>query len=156
MTTTKKTNTKVAKLSSMQKAKIEMAMMSGHVVKVSNTYLKATLEYYLPAMNVQTEDLGEYIKNVLNVVYHQYNKEEDERQVVALCFNRIYDMPCITFVFNQGYVDDEVYSDDSNGEEIFYHNLDFGAHAFCYVLNLSSDWCSEFGYCYFKDCKRQG
>ena len=128
------------RLTKESQALLEVAMMNGRAVECSNELLEPALKYCVPVI-AKVEDLNQYIQNVVNVVRKQYNSGKD-REVVAICFNRVYDMPCITFVLN--------------GTEYpcTYEDLGTGSYVFCYVLNLESDWCSEFGDCYFENFKR--
>lgn len=130
-------------LTSDAKALLEVSMMNGQIVPLSNDSLEQVLKYCLPAIT-QTEDLNTYISNVLDTVLRKYNHSGKDREVIAVCFNCIEDMVCVTFIIN----DEE--------QPVTYQDLNDGAYAFCYVLNTSSDWCSEFGTCTFQNFKRVG
>lgn len=133
------------RLTKDSQALLEVAMMNGRAIECSNELLEQVLKYCVPAMS-KVDDLNQYVQNVMYVVKRQYNHSDKDREVVAICFNRIYGMPCITFVLN----------DFEYPEPCTYRDLGTGAYVFCYVLNLESDWCSEFGDCYFEDFKRMG
>ena len=134
---------KTKALTSEAKAQLEVAMMNGQVIRLTKDMVEPVLQYCLPAIR-GTENLDLFIHNVQDVIFHKYNSGDTDREVFAISFNRVYGMPCVTFVFQD---EEEPVSED---------NLRTGAYAFCYVLNLESDWCSEFGSCYFENYKRVG
>lgn len=130
----------MASIKSEMATRCELAMM-GKVVPVnSNDEVQAMTEYIVKAVKgeEQAKDLVDILKESINK-YH-------ENTVKYLVCNRIMDMNCITYLLDSG-VDEE--------DEEYYpapFEEDYGSGypcAFCYVFNLESDWCSEFGDCFF-------
>lgn len=117
----------------------ELAMM-GKVVPVnSNDEVQAMTEYIINVIEGNGEDCADVLECAINR-YH-------ENKVKYLVVNRIQGMPCITYLLDSGVdKDDEDYYPAPFEE-------DYGSGypcAFCYVFNLDSDWCSEFGDCFFE------
>ena len=128
----------MSKIKSEMATRCELAMM-GKVVPVnSNDEVQAMTEYIYKAMGNENE-LVDILKNAINR-YH-------ENKVKYLVCNMIMDMPCITYLLDSGVAEDDENYYPAPFEE------DYGTGtpcAFCYVFNTASDWCSEFGDCFFK------
>ena len=117
----------------------ELAMM-GKVVPVNdNSEVQMMTEYIVKVLRGEELEVVDILKNAINR-YH-------DNKVKYLVCNTIMGMPCITYLLDSG-VDEE--------DENYYpapFATDYGSGypcAFCYVFNLESDWCSEFGDCFFE------
>ena len=128
----------MSKIKQEMETRCELAMM-GKVVPVnSNNEVQAMTEYIYRAMGKENE-LVDILENAINK-YHQ-------NEVKYLVCNTVMDMPCITYLLDSG-VDEE---DENYYPAPFVEDYGTGTPcAFCYVFNLESDWCSEFGDCFFK------
>lgn len=129
-------------LTNQDKAVLELAMMNGRLVPCNITQVEQVLKYCIPVVASNITDLDTYTANVVELLKHKYT--DTERDIIALCFNKVYDMPCITFVLK----------DEELGTKYSDLITEDGDYACCYVLNLASDWCSEFGDCYFANDRR--
>lgn len=118
----------------------ELAMM-GKVIPVNdNSEVQAMTEYILTVINGDASNLVDILENA--ICRYQDNK------VKYLVVNTVMDMPCITYLLDSGVEDPE----DENWYPAPFEE-DYGSGypcAFCYVFNLASDWCSEFGDCFFE------
>ena len=128
----------MSKVKQEMETRCELALM-GKVVPVnSNDEVQAMTEYILSAMGHEEPLTEDFVKNTINH-YGQNN-------VKYMVCNTVEDMKCITYLL-------ECASDD---EEEMYpapFEEDYGSGypcAFCYVFNTESDWCSEFGDCFFE------
>ena len=89
------------------------------------------------------------IKDFVEKSIRHYHKHE----VKYITAYRVYDMPCICFL-----LDSNVPEDDENYYPAPFEE-DYGTGypcAFCFVLNLENDWCSEFGDVFFERKKLYG
>ena len=96
-------------------------------------------EYIFSAMGKDSSKLVNILENSIQ----RYCKNE----VKYLVCNTVMDMPCITYLLAS--------PEDADEEERFPAPFeeDYGTGtpcAFCYVFNTESDWCSEFGDCFFE------
>lgn len=132
---------KTKALTVKSKALLEVSMMNGQVTLVNNESLRQVLLYCLPALT-KLDGYNRYVDSVMDTVFHQYNRTNKDREVVAISFNTIQDMVCLTFILN----DEE--------QPCTPALLESGTPAFCYVLNITENLFSEFGYCYFEHFKR--
>lgn len=123
------------------KALLEYSMMYSQAVSVNNDCLDLVLEYCLPAFS-HIKNVKSYAKQTIDDVLHKYNSTGKDREVVAINFNTVEGMKCVTFVFN----DEEMPCSADT--------LEAGTYAFCYVLNTTAPEFSELGECYFKNGKR--
>ena len=117
----------------------ELAMM-GKVVPVNgNSEVQPMTEYIVKAVRGEHTELVDILKNAIN----RYQQNE----VKYMVCNRVHGMTCITYLLDSGVAEDH---------EDFYpapFSTDYGTGypcSFCYVFNLESDWCSEFGDCFFE------
>lgn len=131
---------KTKALSSEGKARCEVAMMNGRVLPVTNEALNEVLKYCIPVIAPHIRDVESLAKETVNTVLHEYT--QTERECIGICFNRVQGMPMITFILN----DEDM--------PVTYQDLEYGAYAFTYVLNLDFIYCSEFGDCYFQNERR--
>ena len=117
----------------------ELAMM-GKVVPVhDNSEVQSMTEYIVKALKDEKTEVVDILKNAINR-YH-------DNKVKYLVCNRIMGMPCITYLLDSGVDKDHEDYYPAPFEE------DYGSGypcSFCYVFNLESDWCSEFGDCFFE------
>ena len=115
----------------------ELALM-GKVVPVhSNDEVQAMTEYLFSAMGKDPSKLVDILENAIC----KYQKNE----VKYLVCNTVMEMKCITYLL-------ESTSDDEEEKYPAPFEEDYGTgnpSAFCYVFNTDSDWCSEFGDCFF-------
>ena len=127
------------KMTGEMRARCELAMM-GKVVPVNdNSEVQAMTEYIISVIQGNGEDCVDILENAIN--HYQENK------VKYIVCNTIMDMPCITYLLESGVDKDHEDYYPAPFEE------DYGSGypcAFCYVFNLASDWCSEFGDCFFE------
>lgn len=128
----------------MSKVKAEMASrcelaLMGKVVPVnSNDEVQMMTEYIYSAMGKEPSHLVDILENA--ICKYQQNK------VKYLVTNTVMDMPCITYLLESA-------SDDEEEKYPAPFETDYGTGypcAFCYVFNTESDWCSEFGDCFFQ------
>lgn len=128
----------MSKIKSEMATRCELAMM-GKVVPVNdNSEVQSMTEYIVTAIKGEA-DLVDIVKESINR-YH-------ENKVKYLVCNTIMGMPCITYLLDSGV--------DKDNEDYYPAPFeeDYGTGmpcAFCYVFNLESDWCSEFGDCFFE------
>ena len=117
----------------------ELAMM-GKVVPVNdNSEVQAMTKYIMTVVNGDA-------KNLVNILENAICKYNDNK-VKYLVVNRLHGMPCITYLLDSGVDKDHEDYYPAPFEE------DYGSGypaSFCYVFNLESDWCSEFGDCFFQ------
>lgn len=117
----------------------ELAMM-GKVVPVNdNSEVQAMTAYIVNVITGNADKLVDILENAIN--HYQENK------VKYIVCNTVMDMPCITYLLDSGVDKDHEDYYPAPFEE------DYGTgfpSAFCYVFNLASDWCSEFGDCFFE------
>ena len=130
----------MSKIKSEMATRCELAMM-GLVVPVNdNSEVQSMTEYIYQVIKGDPSDLVNIIENA--ICRYQSN------EVKYLVVNRLHGMPCITYLLASGIEDKE--------DEYYYpapFEEDYGTGcpaSFCYVFNLESDWCSEFGDCFFK------
>lgn len=128
----------MSKVKQEMETRCELALM-GKVVPVnSNDEVQAMTQYILSAMGKNTDNLVDILENA--ICKYQENK------VKYIVCNTVEDMKCITYLLESGRNDpEETYP--APFEE------DYGSGypcAFCYVFNTESDWCSEFGDCFFE------
>ena len=117
----------------------ELAMM-GKVVPVNgNDEVQSMTEYIVHALKGAEVEVVDILKNAIN--------RYQQNQVKYVVCNRVHGMMCITYLLDSGCdADDEDYYPAPFEE-------DYGSGypcSFCYVFNLESDWCSEFGDCFFE------
>lgn len=128
----------MSKVKSEMATRCELALM-GKVVPVnSNDEVQAMTEYMFSAMGNDPNKLVDILENAIC----KYQKNE----VKYLVCNTVMGMKCITYLLAST-------SDDEEEKYPAPFEEDYGSGypcAFCYVFNTESDWCSEFGDCFFK------
>ena len=128
----------MSKVKSEMATRCELALM-GKVVPVnSNSEVQAMTEYLFSAMGNDPNKLVDILENAIC----KYQKNE----VKYLVCNTVMGMKCITYLLAST-------SDDEEEKYPAPFEEDCGSGypcAFCYVFNTESDWCSEFGDCFFE------
>lgn len=128
----------MSKVKSEMATRCELALM-GKVVPVnSNSEVQAMTEYLISAMGNDPSKLVDILENAIC----KYQKNE----VKYLVCNTVMGMKCITYLLAST-------SDDEEEKYPAPFEEDYGSgypSAFCYVFNTESDWCSEFGDCFFE------
>ena len=128
----------MSKVKQEMETRCELALM-GKVVPVnSNDEVQAMTEYIYSAMDYDPDKLVNILENAIN----RYQTNE----VKYLVCNTVMDMKCITYLLAST-------SDDEEESYPAPFETDYGTGypcAFCYVFNTESDWCSEFGDCFFE------
>ena len=128
----------MSKVKQEMETRCELALM-GKVVPVnSNDEIQFMTEYILSAMGHKESLIDDFVERTINH-YGQNN-------VKYLVCNTVMDMKCITYLL-------ECASDDEEEQYPAPFEEDYGSGypcAFCYVFNTESDWCSEFGDCFFE------
>lgn len=122
-----------------QKARAEVAMM-GRVVECTTDEVCDFIKYIAKTCLGRNYNLD---KDFVNNTLQRYNHNE-VRYITAY---RLMGMPCICILLDTC----------TEGEPAPFEE-DYGTGypcAFCYVLNLESDWCSEFGDVFFKKVNGQ-
>lgn len=129
------------KIKSEMATRCELAMM-GKVIPVNdNSEVQAMTEYIVQV--IKGEDQANKLVDILKNAINRYQ----ENEVKYLVVNTVMDMPCISYLLDSGL---------PTGHEDYYPSpfeTDYGTGypvAFCYVFNLESDWCSEFGDAFFE------
>ena len=130
----------MSKIKAEMATRCELALM-GKVVPVNdNNEVQMMTEYIVKAVKGEEVEVVDILKNAIN--RYQNN------QVRYLVCNRVHGMPCITYLLDSNIKDED---DDYYYPAPF--EKDYGTGypcSFCYVFNLESDWCSEFGDCFFE------
>ena len=128
----------MSKVKQEMETRCELALM-GKVVPVnSNDEVQAMTEYIYSAMGYDPDKLVNILENAIN----RYQTNE----VKYLVCNTVMDMKCITYLLASTSDDEE-----ESYPAPFETDYDTGYPcAFCYVFNTESDWCSEFGDCFFE------
>ena len=128
----------MSKITKEMATRCELALM-GKVVPVnSNDEVQGMTEYILSAMGREKSLIEDFVNKSINR-YGQNN-------VKYLVCNTVMDMKCITYLLESG-------SDDPEETYPAPFEEDYGTGtpcSFCYVFNTESDWCSEFGDCFFE------
>ena len=128
----------MSKVKSEMETRCESALM-GKVVPVNcNSEVQAMTEYLFSAMGNDPNKLVDILENAIC----KYQKNE----VKYLVCNTVMGMKCITYLLAST-------SDDEEEKYPAPFEEDYGSGypcAFCYVFNTESDWCSEFGDCFFE------
>ena len=128
----------MSKVKQEMETRCELALM-GKVVPVNNNdEVQAMTEYIYSAMGYDPDKLVNILENAIN----RYQTNE----VKYLVCNTVMDMKCITYLLAST-------SDDEEESYPAPFETDYGTGypcAFCYVFNTESDWCSEFGDCFFE------
>lgn len=118
------------KLSAEAEARCELTLMRGVVVDIND--------------NDQAQAMLEYMSRVIGYDYSDFNLVEKLSKygntAKGCCVNRIQGMPCITFLLENDECPKPFEEDYGSGYPC----------AFCYVVNLACDDCSEFGDCFFE------
>lgn len=129
----------MSKIKSEMATRCELAMM-GKVIPVNdNSEVQAMTEYIMTVVKGDANNLVDILENAIC----KYN----DNKVKYLVVNTVHGMPCITYLLASG-VDKE---DEDYYPAPFEEDYGSGYPAsFCYVFNLESDWCSEFGDCFFE------
>ena len=128
----------MSKIKSEMATRCELALM-GKVVPVnSNDEVQAMTEYIVKAVKGEAN-----LVDILKMAINRYH----ENKVKYLVTNRVMGMPCITYLLDSGVDKDHEDYYPAPFEEDYGTGLPC---AFCYVFNLESDWCSEFGDCFFE------
>ena len=129
----------MSKVKSEMATRCELALM-GKVVPVnSNDEVQMMTEYIFSAMG---KDPSKLVNIVENAIQH-YTKTNEVKYLVC---NTVHGMKCITYLLAST-------SDDEEEKFPAPFEEDYGSGypcAFCYVFNTESDWCSEFGDCFFE------
>ena len=128
----------MSKITKEMATRCELALM-GKVVPVnSNDEVQGMTKYILSAMGREKSLIEDFVNKSINR-YGQNN-------VKYLVCNTVMDMKCITYLLESG-------SDDPEETYPAPFEEDYGTGtpcSFCYVFNTESDWCSEFGDCFFE------
>lgn len=128
----------MSKMKSEMATRCELALM-GKVVPCTTDEVQSMTEYIFSAM-------GKDPKNLVNIVENAIQKYCKNEVKYIVC-NTVMDMKCIVYLLDSG-VDKD---DEDYYPAPFVEDYDSGYPcAFCYVFNLDSDWCSEFGDCFFE------
>ena len=115
----------------------ELAMM-GKVVECSNNEVQMMTEYIYRGLSKDPTNLV----NILEDTIRRYSKDNNVKYIVC---NTVHGMPCITYLLESSSEDEE-----ERFPAPFEEDYRTGHPcAFCFVLNTESDWCSEFGDCFF-------
>ena len=131
---------KTTRIKKEQATRCELAMM-GKVVPMRTDEVQVMTQYIVRTL--KNEVVAENLVDIVSQI-QKYHKNE----VKYVVCNRIHGMPCITYLLDSGITDTE--------DEEFYpapFEEDYGTGypcSFCYVFNLDTDWCSEFGDCFFQ------
>lgn len=130
----------MSRVKSEMATRCELAMM-GKVIPVNdNSEVQSMTEYITTVITGKDLEMTDILKNA--ICKYQENK------VKYLVVNTVMDMPCITFLLESNTEDEE---DENYFPAPFKEDYGTGVPcAFCYVFNLESDWCSEFGDCFFQ------
>lgn len=129
----------MGKLKQEMETRCELALM-GLVVPVhSNDEVQAMTDYLLNVMHGDSRECVDILENAIQ----RYVKTNEVRYLVC---NTVMGMKCITYLLA---------NTSDNEEERFPAPFeeDYGTgypSAFCYVFNTDTDWCSEFGDCFFE------
>lgn len=124
----------MGKIKSEMATRCELALM-GKVVTCTNDEVQAMTEYIFSAIGKDPSKLV----NLVECTIQKYNKKNEVKHIVC---NTIHGMQCITYL-----IDTNEEGEPKPLEE------DYGSGypaSFCYVFNTESDWCSEFGDCFFE------
>ena len=128
----------MSKITKEMATRCELALM-GKVVPVnSNDEVQGMTEYILSAMGHEEPLIEDFVDKSIN--------RFGQNNVKYLVCNTVMDMKCITYLL-------ECASDDEEEQYPAPFEEDYGSGypcAFCYVFNTESDWCSEFGDCFFE------
>ena len=112
----------------------ELAMM-GKVVPCTSEEVQGMTIYILNAMGKSYDELVD----IMEVTIRKYNKKSE---VTHLVCNTVHGMPCITYLID---------TNEEDEPKPFEEDYGTGYPAsFCFVFNTESDWCSEFGDCFFE------
>ena len=130
----------MSKMKSEMATRCELAMM-GKVVPINdNSEVQSMTEYIVKAVK------GVDKVNLVDIVKESINRYQENKVKYIVC-NRVMGMPCITYLLDSGVGKDNEDYYPAPFEE------DYGTGypcAFCYVFNLETDWCSEFGDVFFQ------
>ena len=131
----------MSKIKNEMATRCELAMM-GKVVPInSNNEVQAMTEYIVRA--IKGDDVADNLVDILENAINRYQNNE----VKYIVTNTVMGMPCISYLLDSG-VDEE---DENYYPAPFVEDYGTGYPcAFCYVFNLDSDWCSEFGDSFFE------
>ena len=131
----------MGKVKAEMMTRCELALM-GKVVPINNNdEVQVMTEYIVGAIKNVEE-----VRGLVDIVKESINRYQ-ENEVKYLVTNQVMGMPCITYLLDSGVSEDH---------EDYYPAPfveDYGTGypcAFCYVFNLESDWCSEFGDVFFE------
>lgn len=128
----------MSKIKSEMATRCELALMGKVVPVYNNDEVQSMTEYITKVIKGDEVKLVEIIKEI--------NRYQENR-VTYLVVNRVMGMPCITYLLDSGLTED----DEDYYPAPFVEDYCTGTPcAFCYVFNLESDWCSEFGDCFFE------
>lgn len=128
----------MGKMKQEMATRCELAMM-GKVVTCNNDEVQSMTEYIFSAMGKDASNLV----NILEDTIQKYSKDNNVKHLVC---NTVMDMKCITYLLESS-------SDDEEERYPAPFEEDYGSGypcAFCFVFNTDSDWCSEFGDCFFE------
>ena len=110
-------------------ARCELAMM-GLVVACNDDEVQFMTDYICNTLGTQ-----------LFPFIHGRIQPYSDNKVTHIVCNKVYGMPCITYLLETPYAPKPFEEDYGSGYPC----------AFCYVLNLvDPDFCSEFGDCFFE------
>ena len=129
---------KMGKMKSEMATRCELALM-GKVVPATNDEVQAMTEYIFNAIGKDPSNLVDIVKCTIQ----KYSKTNEVKYIVC---NTVMGMKCITYLLATTSTDEE---------EMFPAPFeeDYGSGypaSFCFTLNTDSDWCSEFGDCFFE------
>lgn len=117
----------------------ELALMGKCVPVRDNSEVVPMTEYILSAIGKEQPLVDNFMEQSI-CKYHNH-------KVKYIVCNTVWNMQCITYLLE---------SEAPKDSEEYYpapFEEDYGTGspcAFCYVFNTESDWCSEFGDCFFK------
>lgn len=128
----------MSKIKSEMATRCELALMGKVVPVYNNDEVQSMTEYITKVIKGDEVKLVEILKEI--------NRYQENR-VTYLVVNRVMGMPCITYLLDSGLTED----DEDYYPAPFVEDYGTGTPcAFSYVFNLESDWCSEFGDCFFE------
>lgn len=123
----------MGKIKNEMATRCELALM-GKVIPCNNDEVQMMTCYILDAIGKDSGKLVDILEQI-----QRYNKQNEVKYLVC---NTVMGMKCITYLI-----------DTNDGETPKPFKEDYGSGypaSFCYTFNTDSDWCSEFGDCFFE------
>ena len=124
----------MSKIKNEMATRCELALM-GKVVPCTNEEVQAMTQYIFSAIGKDPNKLVDLVECTIK----KYNKKNEVKYIVC---NTLHGMQCITYLIDT----------NEKGEPKPFET-DYGSGypaSFCFVFNTESDWCSEFGDCFFE------